>query len=408
MPYVARALEGTIRRAMRTFPAVLVTGARQTGKTTLLRERFGATHRYVSLERPDVRRRALDDPVAFLREAAGPVILDEIQYAPELLHYVKELIDEDRRAGAWLLTGSQYFPVMRGISQTLAGRVAVLTLDPLSVGEAMGWGGRTGVDARISTVFGGRAVRPPGAPPDLGDWLLRGAFPEPRLRPEVDRRLWCASYVQTYLERDVRDLLQVGDLDAFGRFLGLVAARTGSLLNMTDLGRDVGVAGPTVRRWLSVLEATQLVYLLRPYHRNFGKRLVKSPKCYLLDLGLATYLLGLHTPEAIVRGPSAGALFETAVVAEWVKAFRQAGEQPALFFWRASGGDEVDLVIERDGRLHGLEIKATATPTPRHAEGLARWMALAGPETRGAVACAVREAGPLSRGVRAVPWWSGG
>lgn len=397
-----------MRRAMRTFPVVLVTGARQTGKTTLLRECFGATHRYLSLERPDVRRRALDDPIAFLGDVGGPAILDEIQYAPELLHYVKDLIDERRRPGEWLLTGSQYFPVMRGISQTLAGRVAVLTLDPLSVGEAMGWPSKAGIDARLTAVFGGRPAPSPGSPPDLGDWLLRGAFPEPRLNPDVDRRLWCASYVQTYLERDVRDLLQVGDLDAFGRFLGLVAARTGSLLNMTDLGRDVGVTGPTVRRWLSVLEATQLVYLLRPYHRNFGKRLVKSPKCYLLDLGLATYLLGLHTPESILHGPTAGALFETAVVAEWVKTFRQAGEEPALWFWRASGGDEIDLVIDRNGRLHGLEIKATATPMPRHADALKRWMALAGPETHGAVACAAATAGPLSRGVRMVPWWSGG
>jgi predicted AAA+ superfamily ATPase len=403
--YVPRALAATIRRALRTFPAVLVTGARQTGKTTLLRAEFGGSHGYASLDRPDVRARALADPVAFLDEHPAPTILDEIQYAPELLPYVKARIDVNRRAGQWLLSGSQSFPVMRGVTETLAGRIAVLTLDPLSTGEVLRRAVPPTIDVLIAHVWEGRPASPAGL--DLGAWLLRGGFPEMALDPAVDRALWLGSYVQTYLERDVRGLAGVGDLGVFGRFLALVGARSGQVLNMADLARDLGIAPPTVRRWLSVLEASQLLYLLPPYHQNFGKRLVKSPKLYLLDPGLASFLLGLHTAESILQGPSAGPLVETAVVAEWIKAFRQQGETPALYYWRAAGGLEVDLVIERDRRLYGLEIKATTTPLPGHAASLTRWLALAGRRARGAVACRIDAPTGLRQDVRAIPWHLG-
>ncbi|MFZ5470695.1 MAG: ATP-binding protein [Myxococcota bacterium] len=405
MAFVSRSLEPTLRRAVRTFPAVLLTGARQTGKTTLLRERFSSTHRYLSLERPDVRARALADPLGFFEENPPPLILDEIQRAPELLHYLKDWIDSDRRPGRWLLTGSQTLALMRDVSQTLAGRIAVLTLDPFSVSETLGIGALD-VDECLSRIFGGKAAptKVRAGRKALADWLLRGGFPEIRLHPRADRHLWLSSYVQTYLERDVRDLLRVGDLRSFGRFLGLVAARSGTLLNMADLGRDAGVTGPTAKSWLSVLEASQLVYLLRPHHASFGKRLVKSPKLYLLDTGLVTYLTGIHSAEAALQSASAGALVETAVVAEWVKLFRQNGEQPPLTFWRSSAGDEVDLVIERGGQLYGLEVKATSTPTPYHANGLSRWLDLAGASAKGALACNVSRPLALRPQLRAVPW----
>jgi len=385
----------------------LVTGARQTGKTTLLRTEFGHSHQYLSLERPDVRARALADPVAFLSEAGSPLILDEIQYLPELLHYIKDSIDTDRSPGRWLMTGSQSFSLMHGVSQTLSGRIAILTLDPLATAEVLERSPTPGLEALLAKVFAGQPASTQAHAErsvDFADWLLRGGFPEPRVNSEVDRQLWFAGYVQSYLERDVRTLAQVADVGAFERFLRLVGAHTGHIVNMTALGREIGVSGPTVKRWLSVLETSQIVYLLPPYHRNFGKRIRKSPKLYLLDPGLATFLLGLHTAEAVLQGPSLGALAETAVVGEWVKACHQLGEQPGLYYWQSSTGAEVDLIIDRSGVLYGIEVKATATPTPRHAEGLAHWLALVSPTGRGVLACRVEKPHMLCPGIRAVPW----
>jgi len=237
--------------------------------------------------------------------------------------------------------------------------------------------------------------------------LLRGGFPEPCLNAQVDRCLWFAGYVQTYLERDVRDLAQVADLGVFSRFMMLLGARSGSVINMADIGRDVGVTSPTAKRWLSVLEVSQIVYLLPPYYRNYGKRIRRSPKRYLLDPGLATFLLGLHTRESVLQGPSIGALAETAVVSEWVKACRQRGEQPGLYYWQSNTQAEVDLIIEREGRLYGIEVKSTATPPPGHADGLACWMALSGPTAHGALACQIDRPVPLGQGIKAIPWYVG-
>jgi predicted AAA+ superfamily ATPase len=415
MRYHPRTLTQAIGRAAATFPAVMVTGARQTGKTTLLRHEFGESHRYVSLDRPDVRLRAQSDPLSFLAENPPPLILDEVQHVPELLPYIKERIDEDRRAGQWLLTGSQGFGLMKGVSESLAGRVAILTLDPLSVGEVTGSIPQYSVDQLLERVFGGSEVASgaqlqPGAglagndtaAPHLVDWILRGGYPELRLDSRVDRQLWLSSYTQTYLERDVRNLSQVGDLGAFTRFLALVASRTGTLVNLAELGREVGVTAPTAKRWLSVLEASQVVFLLPAFHRNFGKRIRKSPKLYLLDPGLASYLMGLHEPDAVLHGPALGPLTETVVVSEWVKAFRARGERPEMAFWRSSAGHEVDIVIERSGQLFGIEVKATATPTPGHAASLAQWLELSG--GRGVLACRTPHPGTLRAGIRSVPW----
>jgi len=401
-----RTMEQTIRRATRTFPAVLVTGPRQSGKTTLLTMGWGRTHRFVPLENPDIRARAAADPVGFLRENHPPVILDEIQYVPELLPYIKTAIDEDRSPGMWLLTGSQSFSLMQGVSESLAGRIAVMTLLPLSVGEAAGTGGESpSLAALLSGVRAGTAkTAAPGF--DMEDWLLRGAYPEVRANPDVDRDLWCAGYVQTYLERDVRQVVNVGDLNAFHRFLRLLAARTGQVVNYSDLARDVGISAPTARKWISVLEASGQVYLLPPYCRNFGKRLIKSPKAYGLDPSLATFLMGLHSREPLLHGPFLGPLFETAVVSGWVKAFHNRGLPPALYYWRSRDGIEVDLLVDYNGRLHPIEIKATSTVLPQHAAALNKWSSLAGKIGEpGVIVADIPHAVAVSPDVRAVPWW---
>ena len=400
MTYLVRALASTVRRAMRTFPAVLVTGPRQTGKTTLLREEFGASHRYVSLELPSVRDIVREDPTGFLADVGPRVILDEIQYTPSLLHHLKEAIDASREPGRWLLTGSQDFALMRGVSQTLAGRVAVLPLDPLSVSEVLG----VSTPGDIGELLDGHLAGGGTLRFDLGDWLFRGAYPEPRLNPDVDRGLWMESYVQTYLERDLRNIEHIGDLETFRAFFSLTCAASGQVLNLTRLARDVGISAPTARRWLNVLVTSRLVHLLPPYHRNFGKRIRKSPKLHILDPGLAGWVIGYRTRAAIMQGPALGALAESAVVSELVKAAGHSGGRAQLFHWQDASA-EVDVVVEIDGRLYGIEVKATRTPTLRHAAHLARWCELSG--ARGILACRTESSHTLGRGIRAVPWHLG-
>ncbi len=365
--YISRAIEPLVQRAVREFPALVLTGPRQTGKTTLLRHLFGHTHRYVSLELPDVQAAARADPRGFLALHAPPVIFDEVQYAPALLAYIKEGIDARRATrGQYLLTGSHNLMLLAGVTESLAGRVAMLRLLPLSHREIRGqphapfpW------EAQDSSL-----PRAPLAYHALWERLLRGGYPELVTEPTRDFTLWHGGYVQTYLERDVRAIRQVGDLSLFQNFLRVLAVRSGQLLNLADVARDLGVVLNTAKAWLSILEATFQVVVLRPYFANIGKRLVKTPKVYFTDVGTLCYLAGLREPAHAASGPLGGAIFETAVLGEIVKTFVHRGDQPSVFFWRTAAGVEVDIIVESQGRLIPIEVKLSATPRPAMAASL--------------------------------------
>ncbi|MEA3305613.1 MAG: ATP-binding protein [Candidatus Omnitrophota bacterium] len=365
-----RVLADTIRKAVKTFPAIVLTGPRQSGKTTLLKMLFSETHTLVSLENPDIRIRAKDDPVNFLKRYAPPVVIDEIQYVPELLPYIKTKIDEDRKPGQWLLTGSQNFVLMHNVTQSLAGRAAILSLLPFSLAECVdNAGDAKGVSAWRKEVEINEKINKRIS---LSDILLRGFYPEIASNKKVDRQLWCSSYITTYLERDVRNLSNIGDLGQFERFLVACAARTGQILNISEIARTIGISVPTAKRWLSLLETGYQIYLLYPYYRNIGKRLVKSPKIYFNDPALCSYLLGLNDPEALTAGPSFGNLFETMIVCDFLKRFLNFGEKPAMYYLRSRDGLEIDLVIEREGKIHLFEIKSSMTITTKHAVSLKR------------------------------------
>ena len=346
---------------------MVLTGPRQSGKTTLLRHLFEGRYRYVSLEPPDVRVAAAEDPRGFLELCPAPVIFDEVQYAPDLLPYVKEKIDANRaRSGQYLLTGSQNLLLAEKVTESLAGRAAMLRLLPLSRREAEGrpqldlaWERERPSSWRSPQAFGG-----------LWEGFLRGGYPELAVQTQRDASLWHASYIQTYLERDVRALRQVGDLTQYQNFLRVLAARSAQLVNLTDVARDLGIAVNTVKAWLSVLEATYQVIVLRPYFANVGKRLVKTPKVYFTDVGTLCYLAGLKDPEHAASGPMGGAIMETAVLSEIVKTLTHRGIEPRVCFWRTQAGTEVDFVVDTGAGLVPVEVKLSATPRPAMAAAI--------------------------------------
>lgn len=337
---IPRQLSATLHRLARAFPVVAVTGPRQSGKTTLVRSIF-ANHPYVNLEDPTERAFAAEDPRGFLARFPHGAMFDEAQRWPDLFSHLHGIVDADRIPGRFVLTGSQQFGLLSGVTQSLAGRVGMTRLLPLGLAET------PGVDDGALA---------------LDDVMLLGGYPalhSERLPPQD----WFASYVSTYIERDVRQVLNVQDLSTFQRFLRLCAGRSGQLLNLSALAGEAGVVHSTARAWLSVLEASDLIFLLPPYHESFGKRLVKSPKLYLVDVGLCCWLLAIRSAEVLALHPQRGALFETLVVSEFLKTRLNAGLPADLYFWRDNNGLEADLVFERAGKLQTVEVKAGRTLT---------------------------------------------
>lgn len=390
---ITRVLGDRLRRLARAFPVVAVTGPRQSGKTTLVRELF-ADKPYLSLEDPDIRMLALEDPRGLLARHGEGAVIDEAQHAPELFSYLQTRVDETSVPGQFVLTGSQNFLLIRGISQSLAGRAAMAQLPPLMLAEL---------------------ARAHALPDRLDDYLWRGAYPAHyKSLPAADSAAgspadeWHRSYIMTYLERDVRDIAAVHSLPLFQRFLRLAAARCGQLLNLASLANDCGVALNTVKNWIAILEASYLVFLLRPHHRNFGKRLIKAPKLYFLDTGIAAHLLGIAAPGQLDAHPLRGHLFENMVVAEYWKAAMNAGRTDALYFWRDSTGNEVDLLIEDGVRLVPIEIKSGATLNGDFLRGLDRFAAFAGADSHNPTLVFGGEGGMSWHGVRVMGWKEAG
>lgn len=381
--WISRKYEQTLRALAAQFPSVVVTGPRQAGKTALVQRVF-PDFNYVSLDLPSLGAQAEQSPDAFLAGHEPPLIIDEVQYAPSLFRHLKVAMDrEGKKPGRFILTGSQSFSLMQGVSESLAGRCGVLVLRTLSAAE-------------VRQAFGRL---------DEDEYLFKGGYPELHARQEIDPHFWYASYLATYLERDVRNILNVGNLRDFDRFLRAVAIRTGQLLSYSELARDVGVAPNTAKKWLSVLQASGQVLLLEPYHRNLGKRLIKSPKLYVCDTGLAVFLMGFESWEALLRHPVVGAVWETHVVMQVVKHFASQGRSVPLWFWRTVHGAEVDLLVEQGGRFVAVEAKFSERPDETSLKGIHALEAFYGAKSliEGYVASRTPNPYALALNVRAIP-----
>ncbi|OGT41682.1 MAG: ATPase [Gammaproteobacteria bacterium RIFCSPHIGHO2_12_FULL_37_34] len=358
--YLHRTLECYLKQIDRQFSAVLVTGPRQVGKTTLLRYLSKNMRTYVTLDDPLNAQLANEEPRLFLQRFKPPLLIDEIQYAPDLLPYIKMHIDETHQLGAFWLTGSQQFQLMKGISESLAGRVGIVNLLGLSLKEQQ-------KNPKVSEPFLPNVFQLENRAKnsvtlslqDIYRIIWRGQFPV-ICSSVVNRDVFYSSYVQTYLQRDIRDLAHVGDIHTFLKFLRAAAARTGQLLNMSDMSRDCGVSPMTAKNWLSVLEASGIIYLLEPYHNNITSRLIKTPKLYFLDTGLCAYLTEWSTAETLEAGSMSGAILETFIFTEILKSYWHNGKRAPLYYYRDKDKKEIDLLIIRDDIIYPLEFKKSA------------------------------------------------
>ncbi len=380
--YLNRKIGPSFLKAVSLFPVCVLTGARQTGKSTFLRNELEG-YTYVTFDDPAQRDFATADPVGFLKSIQNPAgtILDEIQYVPDLLQYIKIEVDNHRAPGQWILTGSQQFHLMRNISESLAGRAVLFDLAPFCSTE----------------------ISPST---EINELLWNGLYPEPSLAPEK-RDLWVSSYLQTYLERDIRQLGNVSDIHSFETVVKLCAARHGQELNLTALSRESGVAIATVKRWIGLLESCYLIFLLPPFHNNLGKRIVKSPKIYFLDSALAAFLTRQPSADALGAGNMAGAFFEGFIISEAVKCFFNHGKKPELFFWRSHDGLEIDLLCQAGGNLYPIEIKRNATPKPKFLESVNRFKQLANAHYtmgRGLLVCQAEKPTALPNENQSLPW----
>lgn len=377
---ITRTATEEVRLLARQFKAIAIVGPRQSGKTTLARNVF-SDKKYVSLENPDVRIFATDDPRGFLEQYPDGAILDEAQRVPELFSYLQQVLDESNEKGKFILTGSNNFLLQENISQSLAGRIGYLFLLPFSTEEI---------------------ARATGKPQTIEDAIFTGGYP-PIYDSEIAPNKWLPNYIRTYVERDVRQIKNISNLNAFERFLKLCAGRIGQLMNSSSLAIEAGVDSKTIASWISVLESSFIVYLLKPHHANFNKRLVKMPKLYFCDTGLACSLLGIHDSKLLATHPLRGSLFENYVINDMVKERHNSNEPIDLYFWRDSTGNEMDIIIDQGSNLYPIEIKAGKTVTSDYFKNFQFWKKATGSEN-GTIIYAGSEGQKRSSGIEVISW----
>jgi len=403
--YTHRTLENYIQKASSQFPVLLVTGSRQVGKTTLLKH-LAYNRNYVTLDDPMILNLAKEDPSLFIQRFPGPVLIDEIQYAPELLPLIKMEVDRSNTPGLYWLTGSQQFHLMKGISESLAGRVGIINLLGFSLRERFNQSEQSIPFLPIPDVIQKQEQSShPLSLKELYEIIWKGSFPALVLSKESDRCLFYSSYIQTYIQRDIRDLAKVGDEMAFLRFLRATAARSAQLLNLSDLARDADISPNTAKSWLSILLATGLIYLLQPYYQNVTKRLIKTPKLYFLDTGLCAYLTEWTSPETLESGAMSGAIFETWIMSEILKSWWHNGRQAPFYYYRDKDQKEIDLLIVQDGIIYPLEFKKTASPSKdsaRHFKVLEKFKV---PIEQGGIVCLISQSLPITSTVFSIPAW---
>lgn len=389
--YYPREQAEQLKQALATFPVVLLTGPRQAGKSTLLKNILPDYH-YISLDDLVLRQQALKDPALFLQMRPTPLIIDEIQYAPDLLIYIKISVDHNRHQyGQFVLTGSQTFSLMAGISESLAGRVAVLDLYP------MHWKEITDMSGNENIIFNDIAV--------VGQ-TIKGFYPEFFVNSELDPNIWFNSYLTTYIERDIRHISYVQDLTTFRLFLGLLAARAGQLINFSEIAKEAGISQPTAKSWISLLTSTYIIYLLKPYHANISKRLVKMHKLYFVDTGILCHLLGIDSHERFLSSPFRGAIFENMVIMDIIKQKSTHSTPHDFFFYRTGSGMEVDLLIQSHGGFDAREIKFSKTPSRQMARAMIEFQALA-PCHSAAILSLCQTKLQLTPTVQSLHWYTG-
>jgi len=385
--FVNRKITETCKKLSGQFAVLLVTGARQAGKSTLLRKIF-PKHQYLSLDDLRIRTQANESSASFFDFYKSPLILDEVQYAPDLLSYIKIDIDEKKFQekncqGDYILTGSQKFALMDQIKESLAGRMAILNLNTLSIEEL--------IEQDIEL-------------PTWTELVYRSLYPEPFLNNNLNLRTWFETYVQAWLNRDIRQNLKNSHLQVFDKFLSLIATRISTKENYTDIAKELGVNRLTVQTWASLLEKTQVLFSLQPYYKNLGKRIIKSSKLYFLDTGLANYLAGFFDSQQLSNNIMTGAFFENFVIAEVIKFFENRAIKPPIYFFRDSNGLEVDLIIEHQGKVVAMEIKSTDNPKKSHLKGLHQLGKLLGEGTELILICNSKQSLPITETIKALPW----